>query len=34
MLPRLMRILSPFYDPAPRRMSPALEAALVAYDAR
>lgn len=34
MLPRLMRILSPFYDPAPRRMSPALEAALVAYEAR
>ena len=34
MLPRLVRILSPFYDPSPRRMSPALEAALVAYEAQ
>jgi hypothetical protein len=34
MLPRLLRILSPFYDPSPRRMSPSLEAALVAYEGR
>jgi predicted metal-dependent hydrolase len=32
MIPRQLRILSPFYDPAPRRASPALTAALAAYD--
>jgi predicted metal-dependent hydrolase len=34
MLPRLARILSPFYDPSPRRMAPSLEAALRFYEAR
>lgn len=34
MLPRLARILSPFYDPAPRRTPPTLEAALRLYEAR
>jgi predicted metal-dependent hydrolase len=34
MLPRLARILSPTYDPAPRAMSPMLEAALRLYEAR
>ena len=34
MLPRMLRILSPFYDPAPRKMAPSLEAALVAYETR
>jgi uncharacterized protein len=32
MLPRLARILSPFYDPSPRRTPPSLATALVAYD--
>lgn len=31
MLPRLLRILSPAYDPAPRPMAPRLEAALAHY---
>ena len=34
MLPRLARILLPTYDPAPRTMSPTLEAALRFYEAR
>lgn len=34
MLPRMLCILSPFYDPAPRKMAPSLEAALVAYETR
>ena len=32
-LPRMLRILSPTYDPTPRRMAPALEAALRFYEA-
>lgn len=33
MLPRLLRILSPAYDPHPRRTTPPIAAALAAYDA-
>ena len=33
-LPRLLRILSPFYDPSPRRAGEAIDAALLRFDTR